>query len=294
MPESSDKTISLSSPKAIKAACLKSRVAAPEDASELFTMEYTSPQGRMFEILEYEDGKFFMSEFKPTGRCVRYKESGDLDKAWDDDRITALLDNPNAVRDGLRALGVEDHVVRWGGGLSVGAILYDTLDDACEAIARAVRDNTWYDPVDRALLEDPEFRENLKEQDLMLREQYRQGLKEMEETASQNEHGLFKGLHAMMGPLSDDTKKRLLSFLNEPTVENWEKVYALCIKGRKTVWQAWGDVDPDAPESKAKHWHRIPDRDTFVLALRTAAGDPAPSADQENEANPQPLPLGPR
>src|SRR5690606_26023543 len=112
MPESSDKTISLSSPKAIKAACLKSRVAAPEDASELFTMEYTSPQGRMFEILEYEDGKFFMSEFKPTGRCVRYKESGDLDKAWDDDRITALLDNPNAVRDGLRALGVEDHVVR--------------------------------------------------------------------------------------------------------------------------------------------------------------------------------------
>lgn len=142
MPESSDKTISLSSPKAIKAACLKSRVAAPEDASELFTMEYTSPQGRMFEILEYEDGKFFMSEFKPTGRCVRYKESGDLDKAWDDDRITALLDNPNAVRDGLRALGVEDHVVRWGGGLSVGAILYDTLDDACEAIARAVRDNT--------------------------------------------------------------------------------------------------------------------------------------------------------
>src|SRR5690606_30069188 len=51
---------------------------------------------------------------------------------------------------------------------------------------------------------------------------------------------IFSGCHSSSGSeLSASTRKNILSFLNNPTVENWDAIYKLRITYSKALWDAW-------------------------------------------------------
>lgn len=104
----------------------------------------------------------------------------------------------------------------------------------------------------------------------------------MHEQALADESGIFQGLHSMLGGLSTDTKHRILSFLNAPSVVTWDAVADRIIKGGTTMWQLWVQVDADAPRSvpysdDMRPWPCIPDaqcmREALVELGRTAPTD---------------------
>jgi len=84
---------------------------------------------------------------------------------------------------------------------------------------------------------------------------------------------LAKGSN-MFGGLKPDIKKRILTYFQEPTEENWDDAYSIIISGRgkmPTLWQAWAAVDPSAPKSKPYEgrWPSIPDVFTLKKAIAT-------------------------
>jgi len=266
--------ISLKSAKAIKAALLRAREPSEEGASDDFCMEYRAPNGRQFEVREYDDGHYFMSEMRPMARLARFDEERDTYLYLDEPRLRGIMDDPNAFIASARDMGINaQEIVYSGSGLGLGSIYYDSLDEVAAAVANALDANLWYDSVDRAKLADPDFQ---AEQRRVQEEQsaaYRAEQQAMHEQAVADEHGLFKGLHSMMGPLSEDAKKDILSYLNDPSEENWNAIYSTMIKGHKTVWQAWLAVDRSAPTSKAgDRWASIPSANTLRTALRAASG----------------------
>ena len=76
----------------------------------------------------------------------------------------------------------------------------------------------------------------------------------------------------MHGPLDPDTKARLAELLNNPTNETWDNAFSMIVgaDGWTSLWEAWTQVDPNAPRAKPcnGHWPRIPDQLTIYRALR--------------------------
>lgn len=266
---------SLSSAKAIKAAMLRARKPSPRGASDDFTLDYRAPNGRFFDVREYPDGRYLVSEMRPNCRLARYPEGGLVPHCWDEPRLKPLMDDPNGFMEGVRALGIDEgEVIRVGGGIGVGSRFFDTLDAVAAAVAEALEANRWYDDVDRALVADPEFQARLRRNGRIASAAFRAEERAMHERAVRGEHGLFKGLHSAIGPLDDDTKTAILSYLNAPDEERWKDIYSKCVKGFKTLWQAWAAVDPACPRSlpSSGRWPRIPDPETVRSALRAASG----------------------
>lgn len=262
--------ISLDSPAALVAAIRRTRRPSEQGDSHDFALSYRAPNGRNFEIREYDDGRFFMSEFRPNGRGRRpdggYAEIPALKRA---------LDDPNGFLAAARAAGLdEDGVVRGGQGLGVATRYFPDLAAVAGAIREALDANRWYDSVDRALLRDPAFLAALADDEARGREAWEERKQADHARAVAEGEGIFKGLHNMHGPLPKERRDLILAYLNEPTASGWEAIAHTCVKGMKTLWQAWLAVDPSAPRSKAMDgaWPRIPDPETLRAAMRDAAG----------------------
>jgi hypothetical protein len=263
--------ISLTSAKGVKAALLRSKTV--NDGENEF--EYTAPNGRRFEVRELGDASFFLSEFRPMARVSREVAGRSSPVFMEVPALKGLMGDPNAFKARSdRLLHDGDEVVFGGGGLGVATIYHPSLDAAAAALVDAIDRNEWYEHVDRIKLDDPDFQARLRRNEAKIRVEGRKRDRAMHELAVSGEHGIFKGLHSMMGPLHDDSKKRILSFLNEPSEPNWNDVYSLCVKGGTTLWQAWLQADPTAPRSRTSdgRWPRIPDADAFKAALRLVAG----------------------
>jgi hypothetical protein len=83
----------------------------------------------------------------------------------------------------------------------------------------------------------------------------------------------------MFGSLDSVCRGRLEAVLDNPTEETWDEAYSLIVgkDGFTTLWQAWVQVDPDAPRfgpsedfaGKRIHgWASVPDQLTLYRALR--------------------------
>lgn len=85
------------------------------------------------------------------------------------------------------------------------------------------------------------------------------------------ERGRFKGLRSVIGPLPDDTKYRVVGFLNRPSKASWDAVANSIVKGR-TMWQIWTNFDSNAPRSlpstdDPERWPAVPDPQRMREAL---------------------------
>ena len=83
----------------------------------------------------------------------------------------------------------------------------------------------------------------------------------------------------MFGKLDTECRGRLEAVLEDPTEETWDEAYSLIVgkDGWTTLWQAWVQVDSDAPRTgpaqdfagkRLRGWSRIPDQLTLYRALK--------------------------
>lgn len=261
----------------IKAALRRSA----KQSDDRIEMTYRSNEGRDFVLREEDNGTFFAFEFIPNGRL--FDEQVDVPTAyWEWDGHAAAEADPNGYMAAATADGVlREEMIRVGSGYCVYTRYLASIDEAADEFAKAIADNVRYDDLDRAKMADPEFQKHLAASEAQASVVYREHQAQMHARAVEREHGIFKGLHGMMGPLSDGAKQRILSFLNSPSNETWDDCARLMIKGGDTMWQSWCNIDPKAPrsldgDSSADSWPRIPDVDMIRQMLRDlGSADPA-------------------
>lgn len=239
---------------------------------------YEHANGRLFLIRYFGDtGAYFMSELIPNGRLYYPPTDDQPERFHEDSRIDLAKDSPNDLNARIRDLGLSpDNLIRVGGGLGVAARFFNSLRECAQEIQKAIQTNTWYDSIDRDLLEDPEFQENqrrIQEQELR---SYRRDQQVLYEQSKANEPGLFKGLYSMLGLLSQENKKQILDYLNSPSEEKWDEISGYLIRTSVTLWQAWLKVDRDAPMTKPMDgpWPRIPEPETLRQAMRLVGDHP--------------------
>lgn len=267
-------TVSLAAPAAIEKAIRRALKVSPKGASDDVVADWVAPNGRWFEVRGYDDGTWLLSELRPNGRMARQAEGQRIPDVWDEPRLPDYAADPNGFRAKVPDLGIDEHaVVRSGGGIGVATIFHPSLAVVARAIRDAIAANRPYDDVDRRKLADPAFRAELRRSEAKARAEHRRDMRTLHERATAEESGLFKGLHAAMGPLTPERKRAILSYLNAPDEARWDAIHGTCIKGFKTLWQAWIEVDPAAPKSKPADapWPAIPSPDVLRRALREAA-----------------------
>lgn len=233
-------------------------------------MEFHAINGRQFLLREEDDGSYFACEMIPFGRLAQELPDGRFHyEDWSGH--SAAKDDPNGYVAAVTASGIDSGALVLGGaGYGVYTRYLSSIEQAADEFARCMRENVRYDDQDRAKMNDPEYNEQLRADEDRCRKEYREFNQTLHEAATEGEYGIFKGLHGMMGPLSDGAKKRILSFLNAPSQETWDDCARIMVKGGKTMWQLWGDVDASSPRSLGEDaaWPRIPDVDMMRDALR--------------------------
>lgn len=250
---------------------LKKSIIHDEDGTSA-EMFFRTANGRRFEVRVLGEGELFLEEISPTGVFHLGEDPGVYDprdfKQWP--RHEEFRDDPNGYADAIRNDGLDpDKMCGGGSGISVHSKFFDTLEEVAQAIIMSVHDNVRYCSIDCDLLNDENQKQRLQEFTETERKTFQETQRQLHRNALKTEHGLFKGLHTMSGPLPDDAKKRILSFLNSPSNETWDAIHGLMVKGGTTMWQAWVAADPQAPRSNPLdgEWSTIPDPETIRSAM---------------------------
>ncbi|NTF17124.1 hypothetical protein G6L37_01600 [Agrobacterium rubi] len=232
-------------------------------------MEFNTINGRQFVLRKEDDGSFFAFEMIPNGRLAHELPDGSY-RYEDWPGHAAAKDNPNGYVAAVEADGIDaDAIILCGAGYGVYTRYLSSINEAAAEFARCVREDRRYDDQDRAKMADPEYNASIKASEEQMSRDYRAFNDALHQASVENEPEMFKGLHGMMGPLSKGAKERILSFFNSPSTETWDDCARLMVKGGKTMWQLWGDVDPASPRSlPGDVWPCIPDVDMMKDALR--------------------------
>jgi hypothetical protein len=232
-------------------------------------MGWRSADGRAFGVTKRDQG-LHLFEFEPNGRMVLEGADGENVYVEWDGHAQAFGD-PNGYMAAASAAGLDpENFVMTGAGYNDYTLYYRTLDEVASAIRSAVDENRRHDDVDRVKLADREFRRLLRRR--YERQRIEFGLRRTEDhrQAVSEAHGLFKGLHSMLGPLPKETRDDIMSFMNAPSVETWSQVANYVIKGiGMTMWGAWSRVDSSAPRSIGldEGWTTFPDPEVMRRAM---------------------------
>lgn len=73
---------------------------------------------------------------------------------------------------------------------------------------------------------------------------------------------IFSGVHNFHGPLCEQVYKKLLSYYNSPTIENWESIKYIPIFYHVTVDDCWKDYNVSAISEDL-----IPSKEVFLLCI---------------------------
>lgn len=78
------------------------------------------------------------------------------------------------------------------------------------------------------------------------------------------QNGIMSSCYKAESMDTDESRKRILRFLNDPSRETWEDIYKIQVTADKTFWNVWIDYDPQAPkeipacESIVRRWSYFP------------------------------------
>lgn len=235
----------------MKAAILKGL--SNEDAE----MDYKHPAtGRMFDIRLQDDGSVFVAECVPLRGPYRFD----------------YINSPNEFLERYKQHGFDVEALEWSGaGLGLTTIYHPSVDAAIEVIASGIQTNTvikWsYTP--------EEYRERLGPLGIA-----QQSVKDAQasvdywthETGPSLANTILKGARSMLGPLSEDARKRCLAFFNDPCDDTWEEASRIMVAGSSCLWDIWCKNDPSAPISKYLDgpWPCIPDPRQLIVWVQDA------------------------
>lgn len=180
--------------------------------------------GRRFHIRDFsrerEKDRYFLEEHKPIGFWSESQRSRVLERLY---RKMKREMTPNrlvaAMQEEERSRESDVCVLYSGGGLGVGSIYYDSLEDCARAIARSLESDQFYRHIEIQEDRDKDLSEQLAE--------LQDSLRYWEDVASDCEEedvGIFRGAHTMGGaPLSPETKQAILAYLNAPDESLWNR-----------------------------------------------------------------------
>ena len=240
----------------------------PDISDEDRSWIYHHECGREFRIHEIKPDRFTLSEMVPNGK---YWENGEVQSP---DVLARIVKSslPNQVCEEVREHGFDPQsLIRIQTPGTRFPKVYPTLKSCADAILSAIAENRIYDPVDHDKANDPQ--EIARHQQVLDQEMenWKRYKSEMRRGAEIANAGLFKGLYNAFGPIGEAAQKEILSYLNAPSQDKWERIYPIMISmGRpSTLWQAWVAVDPDAPKSKPLDggWPCIPSPEMLIKAL---------------------------
>lgn len=247
-------------------------------ATEELDYEFLHPNGRRFEIRRFErhDGKkeFFLAEFIPSGRILKFNSQGHCIRSDEDPRIKEAEKTvgPNGFLDEMRRIGIDPKTMGfYGGGLGVFTIYLYSLEECAEAIAKAIDQNVRYKHcIDPNTLPAPS-KIKMERMESAASHAYWEAESRASDLAWRNGEGLFAGCYSSMsGEIAGEFKKAILSYLNAPSQEMWVSIRGYIIAGHVTLWQAWCAVDKDAPRSGLEGF---PSSEVLRNAIRKAAED---------------------
>jgi len=201
---------------------------------------------------QHKEGyKFFLEEFVITPRMVELDLKGYAIDGWIEPIIADAMTRvkPNELQAELDRLGIFDNektaIVRDGGGYGAGSIFYASLDECATVINQCINDNISYKYY-REL--SPQEKTKLEQRQSEHVNDYWLNKKKILDLSLKKDDGIFKGCFTMMGvSLDEQTKKTILSFINEPTNKKWLDIRGLVVVDHKTLWQLWCDNDQKAP-----------------------------------------------
>lgn len=203
----------------------------PKGGSEERLWHFITDAQRVFEIRQFGRAKFLLSEFRPTG-AINSKTNKDM--PGDPDLLAQGMAHilPNDLHAWLSSRGIAtSDISREVPAISLSSHYHASIEDACSDIELSIANNAWYEhlvpqasPARPAALVDATMFWSLCKENL---------------DAAMKLNGLFRGCHTLQGPISADTQKAILSYVNNPTLEGWISVRNTLITTGTTLWKAW-------------------------------------------------------
>lgn len=90
----------------------------------------------------------------------------------------------------------------------------------------------------------------------------------------QSDRTIFSSCHSNDGTqLSIEKRKDILSYLNDPTYEKWDKIYKCQMFPNKSLWDCWNKVSIDVIsfvvdiKNANDKWRKIPTPEELVLGV---------------------------
>ena len=233
---------------------------------------------REFTIVKTDDQLFYPFELKPTG--VLYfgvtpdgPEYGNFDHQYADRIRDAYQSSPNGFSATLKALNIDPTTLcKSGGGYSRTTIMYATLDEVLQAIFSAIEDDT---PL-RSNRTQEEY-EELKGPLALLQEEktFLEGMVSFirartDNPPNLNQETVFGNLTNLFNErMNDDYRKKLLDYINAPTLEKWHDVSGFLVTSSYTLWQALNEAGFDVPMLGSEFSEsNIPSSDAVVETLK--------------------------
>lgn len=233
---------------------------------------------REFTIVKTEAGLFYPFELTPTG--VLYlgvtpdgPVYGNFDHQYADRIREAYQASPNDFSATLKNLNIDPATLcKSGGGYSRTTIMYPTFDEALHAIFNAIEDDA---PL-RSHRTQEEY-EELKGPFALLQEEraFLEGMvahirARTDNPPNLNQETVFGNLANLFNePMNDDCKKKLLDYINAPTLDKWHDVSGYLVTSAYTLWQALGEVGFNVPKLGSEFTKsNIPSSDAVVETLK--------------------------
>lgn len=236
-----------------------------DDETEYF---WASPESRQFNVRDIGsiNGEcYFLEELIPNG-VLTFDGTIDTRSALSQ-RVKELLErlSPADFFKNLPEGVTLDNLVCVGGGYGIGSRYYTSWTEVEQAILDVIKSDQWY------RYHDPEVAAQIMDDRKASGEEQREKLTYWEEKLSlltatpSGESTSFTGFANAFGTFKVDTRNALLSFLNAPSEETWDRVaHRILIGGTITGWQIWVSQDPTAPRGKPRDgWDAWPSPDDF-------------------------------
>lgn len=87
----------------------------------------------------------------------------------------------------------------------------------------------------------------------------------------------FDNMQNMLGSVNEDIKKRITSYLENPTYAKWDDIHTILISSNITIWQAILKIDNSFPKTGrttdlygnvVKEWKKIPEPELVIEAIK--------------------------
>lgn len=229
-------------------------------ASARAMYHWTAPNGRRFCVVDFGD-RYLLREFRPSGHLMK---NGSVDVHEGELALMLYRSSPSGFYANLPDGVQRDQLhYRLGPYHPQVSKTYPSLEDVKAAIHEALEADDWYEACDeeRAMARGstPQLPPSKELAVWILR------LKELA-VGDRDAPELFRGMLSEDGPISAETQRAWLAYLNGPSAETWGAVANQVVMGMtgETAWQVWRRHDRTAPgRPAASHapWRSWPSPD---------------------------------